>query len=87
MRVSMSAQASARVWPVAVRKIFLPSCSNSGWPTVSESCLTCNDSVGGERCSSSAARAKLLWRATARKMRSWCSVAWRRFIRVSLVDR
>ncbi len=62
--------------PAAVRYTFLPSCSNSGTPASVASSLTCIETAGCVRCSSSAAREKESCRATASKIFSWRSVAF-----------
>ena len=60
--------------PASVRYRRLPTCSNSGTPTVSESFLICTEAVGCAMCSSCAARVKLPSRAVASNRRSCGSV-------------
>ena len=63
--------------PASVRWIFLPTCSKSGSPACASRLFTCIETAGCVRCSSSAAREKERWRATASKTLSWRSVMWR----------
>ena len=77
MRSSMSHTHPGQRAPAAVRD-FLPSCSDKGLATVSASC-DCSDSVGGDRCRASAAGQTVV-HSHSQKIRSWCKVAWRRFM-------
>ena len=74
-------ESTRRVWasrcsPTIVSDTFRLVRSNTGMPTSSSNSLICMETAGGVRFSSSAARAKLRWRATEAKTRIWRSVTF-----------